>query len=402
VKIKRNTPTLKPATLEKIGLVPKSVSKGAGRYVVGEVAQYDQKNEMFKRPRWDSSVENCAKFYGVAMPEEDKPGYTLLDLAFKNAAWWLELGFAKGILGGKEGLFAWDAKQWGETKPPTGLKLTVDDPVRMTGIVKKVARFFRASLVGVCELDRRWIYSSSYHMVTKEHEPVVIPEDCKYAIVTAVEMDYEALKTSPAYPQGAATGLGYSEEAFTAGLLAQFIRALGYKAIPQGNDTSCSIPIAIDAGLGELSRSGLLITPEFGPRVRVSKVFTDLPLVPDKPIEFGVWDFCRKCRKCATYCPAQAIIYGEPTEEIHNISNREGLLRWPINAEKCFAFWAAQGGSCANCVRVCPFNKPPGWLHNRVRWGLKHTRWLDSLFVRADDLLGYGKQLKGSEYWDSH
>jgi epoxyqueuosine reductase len=173
-------------------------------------------------------------------------------------------------------------------------------------------------------------------MQTKEYAPVEIPEECKYAIVTAVEMDYEALRTSPAYPQGAATGLGYSEEAFTAGLLAQFIRALGYKGIPQGNDTSNSIPLAIDAGLGELGRSGLLITPEFGPRIRVSKVFTDLPLFPDKPIEFGVWDFCRQCKKCA-------IMHGEPTEEIHNMSNRKGLLRWPINAEKCLAFWAAQG-----------------------------------------------------------
>jgi epoxyqueuosine reductase len=390
---------LKEADTVKINQVVKRASEGANRYAVGEVERYDQKNEMFKRPRWDPSVEYCAKFYGVFMPREDKPGYTLLDLAFKNAAWWLELGFAKGVLGGKEGLFAWDAKQWGETKPPTGLKLKVDDPVKMAKVVKKVARYFGASLVGICELDRRWVYSYSYHMQTKEHAPVEIPEECKYAIATAVEMDYEAMRTSPALTQGAATGLGYSEEAFTAGLLAQFIRALGYQGIPQGNDTSCSIPVAIDAGLGELSRSGQLITPEFGPRVRVSKVFTDMPLVSDNPIEFGVWEFCRKCEKCAIHCPSQAIIYGEPTEEIHNISNRKGLLRWPINAEKCFAFWAAQGGSCANCIRVCPFNKPPGRLHSWVRWGVQHTRWLDSLFVRADDLLGYGKQISNDEFW---
>lgn len=391
---------LEPANRDRINLVPQRAGEGASRYVMGQVERYDQKNEMFKRPRWDPIVESSARFYGVHMPREDKPGYTLLDLAFKNAAWWLELGFAKGILGGREGLFAWDAKQWGETKPPTGLKLTVDDPAKMTKIVKKVARFLGASLVGVCELDRRWLYSHYYNIQTQEYAPVDIPGECKYAIATAVEMDYEALRTSPAHPQGAAAGLGYSEEAFTAGLLAQFIRALGYKAIPQGNDTSCSIPIAIDAGLGELSRSGQLITPEFGPRVRVSKVFTDLPLVPDKPIEFGVWDFCRKCERCAVHCPPQAIMYGEPTEEINNISNREGLLRWPIDAEKCFAFWAAQGGSCANCIRVCPFNKTPGWLHSSVRWGVKHTRWLDSLFVRADDLLGYGKQIQADEYWN--
>ena len=71
-------------------------------------------------------------------------------------------------------------------------------------------------------------------------------------------------------------------------ILAEFIRILGYKAIPMGNDTSLSIPLAIDAGLGELGRHGLLITPEYGPCVRLCKVFTDLPLEPDKPIQFGV------------------------------------------------------------------------------------------------------------------
>ncbi len=391
---------LKPTSPDKIKSVPKRASEGAGRYVVGEVERFDQKSEMFKRPRWDESVAYGQKYYGIVEPNEDKSGYTLLDMAFKNAAWWLELVFAQGILGGKVGLFAWDAKQWGDSRPPKGLKMAVDDPERMSSHVKKAAKFFGASLVGICELDRRWIYSHSYHMQTKEHAPVEIPEDCRYAIVTAVEMDYEALKTSPAWPQGAATGLGYSHEAFTGGLLAQFIRSLGYKAIPQGNDTSCSIPIAIDAGLGELSRSGQLITPEFGPRVRISKVFTDLPLVPDEPIEFGVWDFCRKCRKCAEACPGQAIMHGEPTEEIHNMSNRKGLLRWPINAEKCMAFWASQGGSCANCIRVCPFNKTPGWLHTSVKWGVKHARWLDPLFIWGDDLFGYGKQISADKFWE--
>ena len=226
-----------------------------------------------------------------------------------------------------------------------------------------------------------------------------IPLEYKYAIVIAIEMDYEAIKSSPAQPAAATTGFGYSKMAFIAGLLAQFIRGLGYKAIPCGNDTACSIPLAIDAGLGELSRIGLLITPEFGPRVRLCKVFTDLPLVPDKPIEFGVWDLCLKCEKCAKHCPSRSIMFGEPTREINNISNREGLLRWPVNGEKCLAFWAASGADCSNCIRSCPFNKPPGWMHSAIRWGVKNTRWLDSLFVKGDDLLGYGKQADPGHYW---
>ena len=400
MKVSKANSELEPASPDKIRSLPKRYSEGAKAYVVGEVERFDQKNEMFKRPRWDESVPEGKKYYGIVEPKNDKPGYTHLDMAFKNAAWWLEIAFAQGILGGKFGLFDWDAKQWGDSRPPTDLKPYVDDPEKMSKIVKKVAKFFGADLVGICKVDRRWIYSSSYHMQTKEHEPVNIPEECEYAIVSVVAMDYEALRTSPAWPQGAATGFGYSHEAVVSGLLAQFVRALGYKGIPQGNDTSISIPLAIDAGLGELGRSGLLITPEFGPRVRITKVFTNLPLVPDKPIEFGVWEFCQVCGKCAENCPSQAIMHGEPTEEVHNMSNRKGLLRWPINAEKCMAFWGSQGGSCANCIRVCPFNKPPSLLHSAVKWGVKHTRWLDRAFVWGDDLLRYGKQISADEFWE--
>jgi len=383
-----------------------AVSKGAGRYVVGHVERFDQKNEMFKRPIWDPSMmELGRKFHIEEVMPKDKPGYMLKDQAFRNAAWWLEFGFAMGVAGGRVGLFAWESKLLGETRPPKGLKMEVDDPARVTREIKRVAKFYGASLVGVCELDRRWIYSHTYYTFPhpKRHEPIEeieIPEEYKYAVVTAVEMDYEGIKTSPALPAAGAVGLGYSHEAFVAGLVAQYIRGLGYKAIPSGNDTACSIPIAIDAGLGELSRSGLLITPEFGPRVRISKVFTDLPLVPDQPIEFGVWDFCNKCQKCAEHCPSQAIMYGEPTTQINNMSNREGLFRWPINAEKCFSYWAANGASCANCIRVCPFNKSSGWLHSLIRWGVKNTRWMDSTFVRLDNFFGYGKQASAERFWE--
>ncbi len=386
-----------------------SAAKGASRYVVGKVEPFDQKNDMYKRAIWDSSVKHIGqKFYiEEVMPREDKPGYMLKDQAFRNAAWYLELGFAMGIGGGRVGLFAWDSKLLGETRPPKGLKMEVDDPAKVTREIKKVAKFYGASLVGVCELDRRWLYSHAYYTYPhpRRHEQppiekIEIPEECKYVVATAVEMNYEGIMTSPALPAAAAVGLGYSEEAFVAGLLAQYIRGLGYKAIPTANDTACSIPIAIDAGLGELGRHGFLITPEFGPRVRISKVFTDLPLIPDRPIEFGVWDFCHKCQKCAENCPSQAIMYGAPTTEINNISNREGLFRWPINAERCLGFWAANGASCANCVRVCPFNKPSGWLHDAVRWGVKNTRWMDSTLVKLDNFFGYGKQASAEHFWE--
>jgi hypothetical protein len=136
-------------------------------------------------------------------------------------------------------------------------------------------------------VDERWIYARSYGSALTnvpetsgrsapivfedveepaEHEDgtLVIPKRMKYVIALAIAMEREAIATLIAGPQAAASGLGYSRMAFTAGTLAEFIRGLGYHAIPCGNNTALSIPIAIGVGLVELGRNGLLITLKYG------------------------------------------------------------------------------------------------------------------------------------------
>ncbi len=378
------------------------VERGADRYVVGEITPFDQKNEMFRRCMWDPKMLHIGKKFFLSPPiPRNQPGYRLPDLSLKSASWHLARESAQGTGGtGGMGLYAWDQEPHeGDAEVP--LDLAEDDPDANARGVKRAATLFGASLVGVCKLDRRWLYSAFHAVTPKGCRPVKrnVPDEIQYVIAIAIEMDYETIRYSPTYSAGVASGVGYSRMAFTAGLLAQYIRGLGYRAIPCGNDTACSIPIAIDAGLGEMARNGLLITPRFGPRVRLAKVLTDMPLTPDKPIEFGVWDFCKLCNKCAKNCPGQSIPYGEPDEKPLNISNREGVSTWHINAEKCLAFWAVKGVSCSNCIRTCPFNKPNGMVHDWVRWGVANQPWLNRLFLWADDRFGYGKKKKPETFW---
>ena len=115
-------------------------------------------------------------------------------------------------------------------------------------------------------------------------------------------------------------GQGRQGGAFMSGLRAQdqverFHLQPGRSNIPAGNDTALSIPIAAQAGLGELSRMGTLVTEEYGSRVRLAKVFTDLEIKPDRPKTFGVWAFCKRCKKCAGYQsekPGSPSIYPVP------------------------------------------------------------------------------------------
>jgi len=382
---------------------PRKVRKGAGRYIRGDAPPFDQKNEMFKRPFWDPEMRDLfQRFYRDKVPPKNKPGYRLKDQAMVNAAWHLESHFGCGVCGGRAGLYDWSWNgHFDFPRVPKGLKIPTDNPRMITRDVKKVAGFFGASLVGVCRLDRRWLYSKAY-LLTPEGGKIAeneIPPEYENVIILGFEMDYKAMCCSPAHPASATVGLEYSRMAFVAGLLAQYIRGLGFKAIPCGNDTACSIPLAIDAGLGELGRNGLLITPQYGPRVRLAKVFTDLPLVADQPIAFGVWEFCLQCGRCAESCPSQSIMSEEPSTKTHNISNRENVHAWHINAEKCLDFWARNGTDCSTCIRVCPFNKPEGVIHDLARWAIMTMRPLHKVFLRVDALLGYGKKESSEKFW---
>jgi epoxyqueuosine reductase len=371
------------------------------KYIVGEVKRFDQKQTMFNRPRWDPKVASLAEgIYGVIPPKE-KDGHTLTDRALQNAGWYVEMAFAHGHMVHGRDLYSWNKRPYSDClRMPKGEKLVAYDAKEMSRRVKKAARSLGADLVGICELDSRWVYSRWFNLHSREEGPLEVPEGCRYAVAIAVEMDYEMFRTSPKEVEGAATGLGYSKMAFVAGSVAHFIRGLGYTALASGNDTALSIPIAIDAGLGELARNGLLITSKFGPRVRIAKVITDLPLFPDEPVELGVAEFCEICKKCAQDCPSSAIQSGERTDKALNGSTSPGVLKWPVDGEKCFEFWSKNHTCCGNCIRVCPFNKPDTRFHSMVRWHVKNLPQLNRVYKWMDDAFGYGRQLKAKEWWN--
>jgi reductive dehalogenase len=241
-------------------------------------------------------------------------------------------------------------EKWNEEKIP------IDDTFKMTQTVKRAARFYGADLSGVAVLNKNWIYTNS----RRDLKPITIPDNFHYVLVMAIAMNGLGIATSPEVPAAAATGLAYSKMAFAASSLAEFIRNLGYSAIPAGNNLGLSIPMAIDAGLGQLGRNGLLITPEHGPRVRLCKVFTDLPLEPDRPIEFGLTDYCRSCNLCAEACEVDAISMNPiPNWAPACRSNNPGALKWYVNSEKCYQYWCENGTDCSTCISVCPFNDGP-------------------------------------------
>ena len=173
----------------------------------------------------------------------------------------------------------------------------------------------------MCVKGRTWHYSSRVDVRDFSEANNELPQDITHVIILGHGMDASLVRSYPSALAGAATGLEYSREASIVIQLTAYIRNLGYTAVASMNDTALAIPYAIKAGLGEYGRNQMVITREFGPRVRFSKIFTSLPLKPDKPLKFGVEAYCNQCTVCADECPPKALPYGPPSFERPNQSS---------------------------------------------------------------------------------
>jgi len=271
------------------------------------------------------------------------------------------------------------------------LREEVDGPVapvrsqlaaaQMTPYIKALARYYGAYTVGVAELQPYHVYSHIGRGSGEYGAPIAL--DHRYAIAFTVEMDHAITGTAPNAPTVMESARQYVKAARVALQLGYLIRWLGYpaRAHIDGNYRVIAPLVARDAGLGEIGRMGLLMTPELGPRVRLGVVTTDLPLIPDQRDEdTSVIDFCRICQKCAETCPSQSI----PLEDREEI---DGALRWRINADSCFRYWNRVGTDCGRCMAVCPYSHPNNPAHNLVRWAIRRSGaarrvalWLDDVF----------------------
>jgi reductive dehalogenase len=171
-------------------------------------------------------------------------------------------------------------------------------------------------------------------------------------------MSWDPMYANPNY---GTSNDAYSRSRIIAARLEAFIKTLGYPARTHVPGTSYDLmvpPIAIDAGLGEQGRHGIMITPEVGSNLRPAIVTTNIPVATDKPIDIGVDDFCLHCKVCAEQCPSGAISMGGKVEV-------RGYRRWKVDASKCQNFWSSNLGpmGCRICVSVCPYTRKANWLH---------------------------------------
>lgn len=265
-------------------------------------------------------------------------------------------------------------------KPNTGSH----DPGKTTLFIEKWMKRTGAHDIGFTPLMDYHLYSHKGRGANAGEPILHVHEN---AIAITVEMNHEMMQSAPLGSSVMESSEQYLRSGLLALKLAAFIRETGFEATAHidGNyEVICPL-VAVDAGLGVIGRMGLLMTPKLGPRIRISVITTNMPLVqtPARP-DRTTLHFCDLCRKCSDNCPAAAIPLGQ-REKI------EGADRWQINSEKCYHFWTLSGTDCGRCMSVCPYSHPDNWFHRFFRWGIKNNLVFRHLAVKLDSVF-YGRK----------
>jgi epoxyqueuosine reductase len=215
------------------------------------------------------------------------------------------------------------------------------------------ARQLGASLIGFAPA-RRW---DEYNEVAEPYRPAAIWPETKTVIVLGVPVLLPIIETTPS--------INYVEQYDTSNILldqlayrlAVYLTENGHGSIFLPRDGYGDIQILVKkpvaafshvfagkyAGLGTIGYSHVLLTKQYGPRVRYVSVFSSLKLEPDPVLETEI---CTKCRVCQKLCPTQAF------------TTRDDAIIAVMDKSACARHHAQLRGEhrypCGVCVKVCP------------------------------------------------
>ena len=270
-----------------------------------------------------------------------------------------------------------------------------DDPGNNAKAIKAALYYMGSDMVGICEIpDYAW-YS---HDIDGTE---VVPYH-KNAISILIDQGYETMEGASGddWISGAQSMRAYFRAQVVACVVATHIRSLGYSARVHSvlDQDVLHIPLILNSGLGELSRIGeLVLNPFVGPRFKSGIITTDMPLQADKPIDFGLQDFCGKCNKCARECPCTAIPFGDKI--MFN-----GYEMWKPDTEKCarYRITNSAGSLCGRCMKTCPYNIEGVLAEKPFLWAAMNLPFARKWIAKLDDKVGNGTINPVKKWWWDH
>ena len=182
------------------------------------------------------------------------------------------------------------------------------------------------------------------------HELLIKEKFIQYpnAIVLTMEMGKEIIEATPGPEAQKLNDAAYEKLGNMSYKISDYLREHGYAtevAHPYGSIVKFS-QLGQKAGLGWIGQSGLLITPELGPRQKISAIFVSIVNLPIKESNEHSWitEYCEKCGKCIKACPEKALIEKEVCC---------GEKETEFVQEHCIG--CSEG--CTYCIEGCPFDQ---------------------------------------------
>ncbi len=203
------------------------------------------------------------------------------------------------------------------------------------------ARSYGVGVIGYTELPPELIFKKKGVLYT-------------HAIVMLKEMDKEKIQLAPSLDTFKMVFQTYRDLGEIVLDLANYLREKGVscQATPPLAGPVVYPPLAAKAGLGWHGRHGLLISPEFGARQRITAIFCSIENLPVSTENTHQWieDFCKNCGNCIKTCPGKAI---REKPVIHPSGLKTHIIR-----KDCLPIFTEEYG-CSVCIKNCAFSHTP-------------------------------------------
>lgn len=285
-------------------------------------------------------------------------------------------------------------------------------PEEASKIVNAAGIQLGATQIGFAKVNPDWLNQATvFDPNLKTHDidiytnKIKLPTSYKYVIVYINQAPRDLTIRNQSQLGNAGDRMAYSSMWRSGNHLIRFIKGLGYNAVNM-QLFGAVVPFAIKAGLGELGRMNRLINPVFGGNVRLGAILTDLPLAIDKPIDFGLQEFCKNCKVCATKCPSGALsLADEPYWTPKNAFQAAGKKTYFEDNMKCIEYMNRTGYYCSTCLSVCPWSKMDKTaLHDISKVLSSQVPAAGDILKKMDESFGYGLIEPGSQevadWWD--
>lgn len=263
-----------------------------------------------------------------------------------------------------------------------------DDPRVRSRHLKSFGYFLGADQVGICEVPEYAMFLDGPQKgVIKgpSSDKVGEPIDCdyKYAIVFIKRKHYGTTTASDGHDWifNSCSHQVYADLTYWSEAMAFYLRRLGFDALASNNRNYVTVmpSLVIAAGMGECGRNGLAISPFFGSNFKACAVLTNMELEPDKPIDFGLQEYCNQCGICAQQCVSGAISKDNEMVEYN------GYLKHKMDYVRCSTLQAniQNGSNCGRCTIVCPWHRPDSRPEDFKDWDGDLQFLYDSVNARA-------------------